>query len=323
MRAMLFEEIGKCPRLISDYPEPQAKEGEKIVELEAAALNHRDLYIIQGLYPRIKTPVILGSDGAGLCEGRRVLIQPGFFWGNDERVQSEAYMPMGMPRNGSFAERVAVPEENLFPIPAHLSFAEAAALALAGLTAWRALMVKGEASASDKVLISGVGGGVASLALQFALALGAEVYVSSSRQSCLDEAIRMGAIAGFDYRQPDWTTRLQALSDGIDVFVDGAAGPGFTAVSKIMRPGGRMVFYGGTRGKIPELNPQILFWRQISIHGSTMGSPKDFQAMLDFVALHKIVPIIDAVAPLDGLVEQLRKMERGEQWGKLVIDTKV
>ena len=321
MRAMVMEELGRRPAMTT-VPDPSPGDGEVLVRLRAAALNRRDLYITQGLYPGVRVPVVLGSDGVGDYDGRRVLIEPGIGWGDREDVQHADYEVLGMPRDGTFAEAVAVPRANVHDCPAHLTDAEAAALPLAGLTAFRALFTRASAKTGDAVLVTGAGGGVATFAIQFAAAAGCRVYVTSGSADKIAAAEALGAAGGVNYRDDDWPERLRALAGGLDCVVDGAGGPGFTALTKLMRPGGRMAFYGGTTGKIPALSPQLLFWRQLTLAGSTMGSPREFARMLAFVTRHELRPVVDSVHPLGELDAALDRMAAGAQRGKLVLDVR-
>lgn len=318
MKAMVLNAVGEMP-VLTEVEFPKVEEGEVLVKLKAAALNHRDVYITQGLYPAIQTPSILGSDGVGALDGERVVLLPGLKWGDREDVQANDYEVLGMPHDGTFAEYIAIPKESVYPCPAHLSDAEAAAFPLAGLTGYRALMTRASAKTSDTVLVTGAGGGVATMVIQLAVALGCKVYVSSSSAEKIAFAKTLGAIDGVNYTEEGWDKTLKTMTGGLDVVVDGAGGEGFSKLSKLMKPGGRMSFYGGTRGTIPKLNPQLLFWRQITISGSTMGSPKEFEAMLAFVSKHKIHPVVDSVRPLAELPAALARMDAGEQRGKLVL----
>lgn len=318
MKAMVLKAVGEMP-VLTEVELPKLQAGEVLVKLKAAALNHRDVYITQGLYPAIKTPCILGSDGVGEFEGERVVMLPGLKWGEREDVQAADYEVLGMPHDGTFAEYIAIPKTSVYSCPGHLTDAEAAAFPLAGLTGYRALMTRASAKTSDTVLVTGAGGGVATMVIQLAVALGCEVYVTSSSAEKIAFAKTLGAKDGVNYTEEGWEKELKAMTGGLDVVIDGAGGEGFSKLSKLMKPGGRMAFYGGTRGTIPKLNPQLLFWRQITIAGSTMGSPQEFEAMLAFVREHQIHPVVDSVRPLSELPAALSRMDAGEQRGKLVV----
>lgn len=321
MKALVFRELKKFP-LPEDFNPGGNQYKENTVELEilASGMNRRDYYITQGLYPGIKNNTILGSDGIGIHNGNCVLINPNIQWGDDKRVQSNAYEVLGMPKHGTFAERITVPEHRLHIAPEHLTIHEAAALPLGGMTAWRAVTTKAQISEGDTVLISGVGGGVAQLALQFACAKGAKVFVTSGSQDKIDKAIELGAESGVNYKDEDWSKQLKDMAGGFDAIIDSAGGPGFKNFINISNPGGRIVFYGGTLGKITEINPQIIFWRQLSILGTTMATDQEFSEMLDFVVEHKIRPLVAEVFSMEESERAFDLLGSGSPFGKLVFD---
>ncbi len=306
--------------LITTVRKDSFGEGSVLVKLAAAALNHRDVWIQKGMYAGIKYPTILGSDGAGTTsDGSSVIINPSINWGDNLRFQGKDYQILGLPTDGTFAEYISIPKENVVKMPEHLTFEQAAALPLAGLTAYRALFTRCQIKAGEKVLISGIGGGVALFALQFALAAGCEVWVTSSSEDKIAKAVRMGASGGFDYGREGWSKNAVATSGGFDCVIDSAAGSGFAELVKACQPGARLCFYGGTAGLLSGISPQVVFYKQLTIMGSTMGSSAEFHAMVAFVAAHKIVPIVDEVFALrDGNVA-LKKMSEGKQFGKLVL----
>lgn len=328
MKALVLPTVGQ-PLVYQELKKPSPGPGQVLVQLYAAALNHRDIYIQQGLYAKIKTPVTLGSDGAGqviaLGNGvdpdwlhQAVIILPGIGW-EDGIVQPKEYQILGMPDDGCLAQYVVVNVQQIFVKPSHLDFEAAAALPLAGLTAFRALMVRAQANNQDRILISGIGGGVALMAFQMALALGTQVYVTSSSNEKIQRAIDLGASGGANYKTENWhKTLLEKAGSGFDVIVDSAGGEGFKNLIDIAAPGGRLVFYGGTRGKF-SLNPQRVFWKQLSILGSTMGSRSEFERLLEFVENHKLVPIIDSTWALKEGQEAFDYLHQGQQFGKVVI----
>ena len=328
MRAAVLPAV-KQPLSVQSVAEPVAGPGQAIVRLRTAALNHRDLWIQQGLYARIQLPQTLGSDGAGIVEavgagadrawiGREVIINPSLDWGADPRAPGADFRILGMPDAGTFAERIAIPAVNLAPRPAHLSWEESAALPLAGLTAWRALFTRAKLQADERVLVTGVGGGAAMLALQFARASGARVYVTSGSNEKLARAKSLGAAGGVNYRAADWSAQLQAQAGGLfDVIVDSAGGEGFGRLVELARPGGRIVFFGATTGNPPGLDLRKGFFRQINLLGTTMGSPEDFAGMTAFTAAKKVVPVVDRVFPLNEAEAALRHMESGAHFGKI------
>jgi NADPH:quinone reductase-like Zn-dependent oxidoreductase len=312
--------------------DPTPGTGEVVVALKAAALNHRDVWIKQGQYAGLKWPCRPGSDGAGVVEaagagvdpawlGREVVINPSFGWGPSERAQGAEFAILGLPRDGALAEKVAVPVSQLSPKPPHLSWIEAAALPLAGLTAYRAVFSRAQVRAGERVLVTGIGGGVALFALQFAVAAGADVWVTSSSAEKIARAVALGAKGGFDYTVAGWAKAVgtQVQGGGFDVIVDSAGGEGFGDLLDLAAPGGRIVFFGATRGNAPALALRKIFWRQLSVLGTTMGSPADWRALMEFVALHRITPVVSEVFPLARAAEAFALMERGGQVGKIVV----
>lgn len=319
MKALLLQNTDLYPQLREvDFQESQHKVK---VKMRAAALNHRDLWICKGMYPGIRYPIILGSDGAGDFQGRKVLINPSHCWGNHESHQSSEYKILGLPDHGTFAEWVDVEERYIHDLPGHLDYVQAAALPLAGLTAYRALFSRAKLKEGEKVFINGVGGGVALFAFQFARAFGAEVWVSSGSQEKMDRALSEGAQGAVNYRVEHWAKEvLKQSGHGFDVIIDGAGGEGFHHLVRLANPGARIAVYGGTLGAIPSLNTQQLFWKQINILGTTMGSESDFTAMLNFVNTHRIIPFIDMECTFDESRKAFERMESGAQFGKIVFN---
>ncbi len=315
---------------LEDVPQPEPLPGEVRVRMAAASLNHRELWIARGMYPGLSLPTILGADAAGVIEaigpgvepaqvGRRVLLYPGMGWGESERCPSASFGLLGMPGPGTIAAAVCVPVENAFDPPSHLSLAEAAALPVAGLTAFRALTVKAGLQKGERVLITGIGGGVAMFALLFALAIGAKVFVTSSSQAKIATALELGAQAGFDYRTDDWGKALAKASGGIDVVVDGAPGLSVPSYVRSLAKGGRVVVYGSTGTPKIELHAPDLFLRHATIFGTAMGSPRDFNEMLAFIETHGLKPVIDRQFDFAQSVEALRYLQDEHELGKVVI----
>jgi len=329
IKAAVASEIHKKINLQSfEIEDPLAD--EVIVKLEYAAINHRDIYITQGLYANIQLPCILGSDGSGKIIkkgtnvsqfniGDEVITQPGIDWGNDEKFQSKNFQIIGMPSNGTFAEAIKINAEQIFPKPLHLNAEQAAALPLAGLTAYRALVTRGKVKQNDKVLVTGAGGGVALFVIQFALALGCEVWVTSGKQDKIDKCIALGAKGGVNYKEENWHKTLLKNVGEFDVIVDAACGKDFGKLTDICKPGGTICVYGGTAGKIGDIQPGKIFWKQINICGSTMGTPKEFEEMLDLVNTQKIVPITEKVFNLENINEAIDYIENANQFGKVLL----
>ena len=330
MKALFLVDHPEDKLQIKETTQPSPSEGQVLVRIKAAALNRRDQWIRQGMYPGIQFETILGSDGAGVVEavgagvdeswiGKEVILNPNMNWGDNPAVQAVDYHILGMPTHGTFAEYLVVNKRQLFEKPAHLSFEQAAALPLGGLTAYRSVFHHGQVGEGKTVLISGMGGGVAQFAFQFALAAGARVYVTSGQDSKLEKAKEMGAAGGFNYKSEGWQKEATKASGGFDCVIDSAGGDQLNDFIKMMRPAGRIVFYGATNGMPSKLDVFRMFWNQITIQGSTMGNDQEFADMAAFVAEHKIEPKVDSVRPFDQIVSAFDDMRDGKVFGKLVI----
>jgi zinc-binding alcohol dehydrogenase/oxidoreductase len=336
LKALVLQDKHRAAEVL-EVPMPVAGPGEAVVRVHAAALNHRDVWIQKGQYAGVKYPIVPGSDGAGVVVevgaglgsgggadadwvGKPVIINPALEWGASAAYQDPGlFRILGLPDDGTLAEFVKVPVRNLVEKPKHLSFEEAAALPLAGLTAWRALVTRAHMQAGEKVLITGVGGGVALFALQFAAAAGAEVLVTSGSVEKLDKAMAMGAMGGANYREGGWVEKLKSLAGAFDVIIDGAAGDGLNDLLDLAAPGGRVVLYGATRGNPAQVVGRRIYWKQLNVLGSTMGSPEDFAGMIDFVGRHEIRPVVDRVFGLAQGEAAFRWMDEGKQFGKIVV----
>lgn len=332
MRAVRLHEIGGPQNLrIDDVPVPEPAAGEAVVRVRAAAFNRRDVFITQGLYPKIALPVVLGSDGAGevaaigdgvsnLDEGDAVVIDPMLGWGDDPHVWDvRSSSILGMPHPGTFAQYVSVPASNLYAKPRHLSMQEAAAIALAGLTAYRATFTRGELKPGETVLITGVGGGVQTFVLLFAKYIGARAIVTSGSDEKLARAKSLGADAGLNYRTtPDWHKELRSMGP-IDLVVDSSGGDTVAKAIDAVRPGGRIAIYGGTN-----LDATIkmfpLFWKHVTIAGTSMGSPQDFASMVALFDESGLRPAVDEVFPMSDAVKAAERMASSNQFGKIVLD---
>lgn len=328
MKAAVF--LTQNSLTVDDVPKPAPRAGEVLVRLCAAALNHRDLWIRAGQYVGVKFPVIPGSDGAGVVSEvgpgvdpawveREVIINPAFDWGHHENAQEPKFTILGMPHDGTLAEYIRVPVGQLAHKPSHLSWEEAAALPLAALTAYRAVFVRARLAAHEKVLITGIGAGTALFALQLAQSIGAIPFVTSSSQRKLDRAHQLGARHGAIYSIPGWAKTLGDQYGPFDVIIDSAGGNGLSDLVDICAPGGRIAFFGATRGNPHELPLRKIFWKQLSLLGTTMGSPADFHAMLELVNRKGIHPVVSSTHPLDQVAAAFDQLERGEQFGKVVV----
>lgn len=329
MRAVRLHEIGGPERLkIEDVPVPELAAGEVLVRVAAAAFNRRDIFITQGLYPNISLPRILGADGAGaiaavgegvndLSPGNDVVLDPMVGWGDDPNVWDPKATILGMPLDGTFAQYVRVPRENVHRKPAHLTMEETAAIPLAGLTAYRAVFTRGKLKRGETVLIPGVGGGVQTFALLFAKHAGAHVVVTSGSDAKLERARSLGADVAINYNvTPEWHKALRK-NGPVDLVVDSSGGDTLAKSIASVRPGGRIVVYGGTR---PDATIKLfpLFWNHIDIRGTSMGSPHDFAAMVKLFD-EGLKPAIDRVFPMNEAVEAAKRMASSEQFGKIVL----
>ncbi len=332
MRAVVLRETGGPEVLrVEEVPDPTPGPGEVVVKLEAAALNRRDSWIRQGKYAGIHLPVVLGSDGAGeivatgddvddSLEGWRVVINPSLEWGRDARVQGPFFKILGLPDDGTYAEYVRVPASAIHAMPSSLSPEEAAAIPLAGLTAYRAVVTRGQAQVDEHVVITGVGGGVATMALQMARYAGARVTVTSGSEAKLARAQEFGAQGGVNYRDPNWVKALRELTDGgPHLVIDGTGGTQLDQLLDVVRPGGRIVSYGSTLGNAPELQIRRIFWKQLTLMGTTMGTDHEFAEMLKWFETGAISPIVDCVYPLEQAADAHRRMDDAAQFGKIVL----
>jgi zinc-binding alcohol dehydrogenase/oxidoreductase len=332
MNAVVVSEIGsREPYVVQQVDLPVPGEHEVLVKLEAAAFNRRDIFITKGQYPGIKLPAIPGADGAGYIVatggkaekysvGTKVIIYPAIGWGDQERVFGKDFSVIGMPTNGTFAEYIRVPVENVFPKPDYLSWEEAAALPLGGLTAYRALITRGKVREGESVFIPGIGGGVATFLLQIAVCLGARVVVSSGSDEKIQKAVSLGAVAGVNYKGTDWDSRVREwLGSGYDVCIDSIGGEEFSKLINLAKQGSRIVTLGATAGSFANVLLPKIFLKQLDILGTTLGSPAEFQQMLSFFTQHGIHPVIDSVYPFDDIADAFVRVEEGKNFGKVVV----
>ena len=322
---------GPQSALLRDIASPPPQKGEVRVALKAAALNHRELWISRGQYPgMIPAPFTLGCDGAGVIEsvgegvdqariGEAVMLYPGFNWGSDPRFPAAAFGLLGMPGPGTIAEQICVTSDHALAMPTHLSFEQAAAIPLAGLTAWRGLFTKGGLRAGEKLLVTGAGGGVATFAVQFAVMLGATVFVTSGSDETLAKAATLGATAGFNYKDENWKKALAKTTGGIDLVFDGAPASSYANYGRALNMGARVVVYGSTGGAQFPVNAPELFLKNVSLIGTNVGNLDDFKAMLAFVGQHQLQPLIDRRFAFDAASEALGYLQDAHQAGKVVI----
>jgi NADPH:quinone reductase-like Zn-dependent oxidoreductase len=332
MKALILEATeGPERAVVKDIATPHPKAGEVLVAIKAAALNHRELWITRGQYPgMLPPPFTLGCDGAGVIEavgegvdqqriGQAVVLYPGLNWGPDPRFPATAFGLLGMPGPGTIAESISVPAASALPKPAHLNFSQSAAIALAGLTAWRGLFTKGGLKAGEKLLVTGIGGGVAMMALQMAHQLGSSVYVTSGSEETIARAVALGAKAGFNYKDEGWRKALPKASGGIDIVFDGAPAASYGNYGRALNMGARVIVYGSTGGVQFPVNAPELFLKNIALIGTNVGNLEDFKAMLAFVEQHRLEPVIERSFPLDASPQALLFLKDQHRFGKIVI----
>lgn len=343
MRALTLAASGSLQHLqLQEMPLPPLVAPDDVrVRIHSAALNRLDLFVVGGLPHAPPFPHIVGSDGAGVVDavgpavgdiavGARVMLNPGVSCGSCEFCQRDdqplcpSYRILGEHRSGTFAEYVVVPARNLGRVPPGMSFDAAAAFPLTTLTAWRMLVSRAQLKAGETVLIWGIGGGVAQAALQIAVALGARAIVTSSSDDKLERARTLGASVLLNHRSDDVAKEIRQLTSkrGVEVVVDSVGEQSWEASLRCLARGGRLVTCGATSGPHVGIDIRKLFWYQWNILGSTMGSEAEFRAIVDQASEGKLWPEIDQVYPLDRAVDGYRRLESGEQWGKVVIQVR-
>jgi zinc-binding alcohol dehydrogenase/oxidoreductase len=312
-----------------EIAKPVVSSGKALVKIKAIALNRRDEWIKEGKYPNIRYGCIMGSDGSGIVEavgseqdsawvGQEVVINPNIDWGSDPNIQSKNYSILGMPVDGTFAEYGLFDVHRLQPKPFHLDLLQAAALPLGGLTAFRALFRHGGLAAGQNVLISGFGGGVAQFGFLFAQAAGANVYVTSGSDEKIARAMKMGAKGAYNYKKEATYSELWRTKGGFNLVIDSAGGDQLNGFIKILRPNGKIVFYGATNGLPAKLDLFRMFWNQLALQGTTMGNDAEFTEMLSFVSKHQIRPIVDSIRPFSRLAESFADITLPNKVGKIV-----
>ena len=332
MKAIRLHQPGGPEQLrYEEVSTPRPGPGEALVQLKAAALNHRDVWIRLGMQMADRLPLIPGSDGAGLVAeigagvegvnvGDAVVINPALNWGDREDRPSSDFKILGGPDPGTYAEFLVVPAENVFPKPSPLSMEEAAAMPLASLTAWRAVITRGQVKPGEWVVVLGIGGGVATFALLIARVAGASVIATSSSEAKLERARELGADHTVNYTSEDWEKVVrERTGGGADVVIDSVGKETWGKALRALRPGGRLVSFGATTGRTTEVDIRHVFWNQLSILGTTMGSPQEFASMLILYEAGRLKPVVDSVFPLRDAAAAHSRMDQGQQFGKIVL----
>lgn len=329
MKAVL---AGEGEVRVQGLPVPRPGRGQVLIQVKAAALNHRDLRILRRKEP---SRAVLGSDGAGvlaevgegvdlsargLALGSEVVINPSLGWETEPDAPPPGFEILGVPSDGTFAEYVAVPAANVEPKPPGLSWEEAAAVPLAALTAYRALTTRAGVRAAETVVVTGIGGGVALFALQIARALGARVIATSRSEAKRERALALGAAAALPSDGP-WDDEVRRLTGGrgAEVVVETVGPPTWHQSLAALRPGGRLVFFANTEGQSVELPVREVYWRQLSLLGTTMGNREEFRCMLELVRRGAIRPVVDSVFPLEEAPAAFARMAGAAQFGKIVL----
>ncbi len=337
MQALFFEQHGGPDRLVvGERPLPEPPAGWVRVALRAAALNQLDIFVLKGM-PGVELPHIGGADGAGVVEavgagvegialGEEVVFDPGVSCGHcaaclaGEQSLCASFELLGEHRDGTLAEQVVVPAASLAPRPAHLSWEESAAFPLTFLTAWRMLFTRAHLAAGETVLIHGIGGGVSLACLALAKLAGAKAFVTSRSAAKLERALALGADDAMPSNdQVAREVKRRTGGRGVDLVVDSVGAATWLMSLKAARRGGRIVTCGATSGPNPAEEIRLIFWNQLSIFGSTMGSREDWRRLLATVVANRLRPVVDSVHPLADGRTAYQRMVQSEQFGKIVV----
>jgi NADPH:quinone reductase-like Zn-dependent oxidoreductase len=344
MKAVVIHQFGGLDRVrVEEMPEPKALRDEVVIQVKSCGLNHLDIWVRNGRPgSNLKMPHILGSDASGIVAavgadvsevrtGDQVILNPGLSCGHCEHCrrgqnsECDSFGIIGLNRPGTFAELVAVAARNIYPKPAFMSFDEAGAFVLCFLTAWRMLVTKANLKSGQTVLIHGIGGGVALSALQLARLMAAEVIVTSSSDEKLSQAKKIGADHIINYKTTgDIAKSVRQITSGrgVDIIIDTVGAATFPIDLSAARKGGVIVLCGVTSGAAAQANLQAIYWNQLKVLGSTLGSDEDLRQMLRAVETAKIKTVIDSVKPLADAREAMSRMESAEQFGKVVLKVK-
>ena len=331
--AVVGTEPQEPPVRVMDVPRPHASGDWSVVRLERASLNRLDAMMLERRSAEAPG-AIFGSDGAGVIHelgpdvppsagwtvGDHVILSPSLHWGQDERFPSDEYEILGSPTHGTHAEYVAVPAANLYPKPPHLTWDEAASLPMAGLTAWRALVTRGRLVEGETVLIGAASSGVGTAAIQIAAAAGARVVAVAGSEAKAAEAIALGASATVNRTDADLAGQLRAATLGeADLAVD-PTGALWNVFVDNLRAAGRLVVVGRMAASVASLSVQSVYWKQVDILGSSMGSPQDFAALLTQVTSRRWAPRVDTVFPLTDIDSAYARLDAADRVGKVVLD---
>lgn len=341
MRAGVFEENGGPEVIrITEVETPEPGPGEVRIRVGAASMNHLDLWVRRGLPIETPMPHIGGSDVAGIVDevgpgaghvpaGTRVVVDPALdYEAATGATRAAGYGPrllrlLGEHTQGGFAEYVVVPADNLVRLPDEVSVEDAAAAGLVGVTAWRGLLNRGGLKPGERVLVTGASGGVGSMAVQIARLAGAQVFALTSGSESVEKVKRLGAHVAYDRLEVDFAEEVRKDTDraGVDLILDSVGDAVWDGCLRSLAHGGRLVTYGATTGGDGKAESQLqrIFWKQLSILGSTMGTPTEYRELMDVLFRGEVEPVIHQVLPLADLQRAHEMLEAGEVFGKLVI----
>jgi NADPH:quinone reductase-like Zn-dependent oxidoreductase len=342
MKAAFFEAHGDLEKIrVGEIDKPSINDNEVLIETRFSALNHIDLFIVQG-WPglNLNLPHVLGSDGSGtikqigssvttLNEGDRVVINPGLSCGkcfsclSGQHNFCKNFSIMGEHQWGTYANYFKVPEENAIKIPSNLGFDIAAAAPLTFLTAWRALVSQANLKKFESLFVHGAGGGVSSAAIQIAKFIGARVITTTSSTKKMEMAKKLGADHVINYNEePSYSKRVfidLTMKQGVDVVLDSVGAVTFQTSLRMLKPGGRLVTPGSTTGPLSEIDIRQIFWKQLEVKGTTMSNQREFREVMNLIFKGDLTPVIDSVYPLDDIIKAEKHLQEGNQFGKVLL----
>ncbi|MBQ0138218.1 MAG: zinc-binding dehydrogenase [Kurthia sp.] len=312
--------------IVGNQPSPTLDQGEVLVKINAASLNRRDLYTA-GRLGNNEEALIIGSDATGIIKavapdvidweiGQEVIVNPSLRWYENTAVPPNDFEILSLPDNGTFAEEMVISQQQLEKKPTYLTTDEAATIGIAPLTAYRALVTKGNIQAGQTIFIPGAGSGVATFIIQFAHALGARVIVSSRSEYKRQQALKIGADLAID-TNGDWPKLLR--DEIIDLVIDSVGEATFNRSLEVLKKGGTLVTFGATTEDITSINLRDFFYGQYTLHGTTLGSREEFRACIELMTQHMIRPIIDEVYPLEEALQGIERLQVNAQFGKIVV----
>lgn len=325
MKAIYHEGVQSLEGIqFGEVEQDKIDDGEVVVKMKTAGLNHRDLFI-PARHNENDPPIVLGSDGAGVVAqigagvknvkvGDEVIINPSLGWEKNSAVPPEGFEITGFPFNGTFGEYMTIPAENAVPKPAHLNWEEAGVLALSAMTAYRALFTRGQLEAGQTVLIPGATGGAGTFLMQFAKAAGATVYITSRSEEKRQEALKLGADKAIDSER-DWHEQLDGKK--VDLVIESVGAATFNKSVDQLKRGGTLVAFGASAGDTVDFDLRKFFYGQFNLLGSTMASTDELNDMLDFIEKHNIKPVMDKSYKMEDFKEAFDRLDKAGMMGKI------